>query len=227
MRSGMNWEEQGDYTKALACYQTAEKLVNDYAMGRESVLRAAFIQFDNGNRTEALRLVNLLASAAQKGKAKTGEQVGDVIVLANGTPGPPTFWDNWQAWWPQWQQIETAAGLAPVKDHKVIPIIPSLVDLGKDLGTARNGKDTKGPSSRIDAANGVRCSLLSERGPGICRRLSRGRGSPARSRQRFPAAGHRHSRAATLHKSPRTNGNASSIFWSTMLIRTKTTRPSI
>jgi tetratricopeptide (TPR) repeat protein len=144
LRSGTNYEEQDDYTKALACYQPAEKVVNGQDSAREAVLRAAFIQFDNGDKAEAFRLVNLLAQAAQKGKIKTGEQMGNVIVLAKAnTTDLPAFWENWHAWWPQWQQIETYAGMEPVKDRKVIPIIPSLVDFGKDLGTAKNAKDTK------------------------------------------------------------------------------------
>lgn len=143
LRSGANWEEQGDYAKALTCYQSMEKLVDSFATAREAVLRAAFIQFDNGNKTEALRLVNLLAQAVRKGKFKAGEQVGDVIILTNGTPDLPLFWENWNAWWPQWQKIETEAGLEPVKDHKVIPIIPSLVGFGQELGTAKNNKDKK------------------------------------------------------------------------------------
>ena len=144
LRSGKNSEEQGDYAKALASYQTAEKAVDTDEEAREAVLRAAFIQFDNGNTAEAFRLVNLLAQSANKVAAKPGEQVGDVIVLAQGATGLPSYWKNWPGWWPQWQQIEKAAGMEPVKDHKVIPIIPSLVDLGKDLGTAKNDKDNKG-----------------------------------------------------------------------------------
>ena len=143
LRSGANQEDAGDYVKALACYQLAEKDVDTGDKAREAVLRAAFIQFDNGNKTEAFRLVNVLAHAAQKGKMKTSEQVRDVIVLAGDGASPPPFWDNWQVWWPQWQQLETAGGLDPVKDHKIIPIIPNLVDFGKDLASARNAKDTK------------------------------------------------------------------------------------
>ena len=143
LRGGSNEEEAGDYAKALACYQPAEKIVDSDTKAREAVLRAAFIQFDNGNKVEAFRLVNVLAQSAQKGKIKTSEQVGNVIDLTKGTTGTPAFWDNWPLWWPQWQSLETAGGLDPVKDTKIIPIIPSLLDFGKDLGTARNAKDTK------------------------------------------------------------------------------------
>jgi TolA-binding protein len=143
LRSGTNGEEQGDYAKALACYQSAEKSVETQDKAREAVLRAAFIQFDNGNKTEAFRLVNLLADAVQKGKLKASEQVGDIIALTKDGANPPLFWENWHAWWPQWLQLESYAGLEPIKDHKVIPIIPNLTDFGKSLGTAKNDKDTK------------------------------------------------------------------------------------
>jgi len=143
LRSGTNWEEQGDYIKAISCYQSAEKRVDTDEEAQEAVLRAAFIQFDNGNKSEAFRLVGLLAQATQKGKLKPGEQVGDVVVLTRNPTTIPPFWENWHAWWPQWQQIETEAGLEPLKG-KMIPIIPSLSDLGKDLGTAKDAKDPKG-----------------------------------------------------------------------------------
>jgi hypothetical protein len=143
LRSGMNEEELGDYTKALASYQPAEKAVDAQDKAREAVLRAIFIQFDNGNRTEALRLLNVLAQSAKTGKLATGEQVGDVIAVAADSTQPPPYWDDWKAWWPQWQRLESYAGLDPVKDHKIIPVIPSMVDFGKDMGTAKNNKDVK------------------------------------------------------------------------------------
>ena len=143
LRGGTNQEELGDYAKAVACYLLAEKVVDTETKAREAVLRAAFIQFDNGNKTEALRLVNVLADSARKAKIKTGEQVENVIELVKAPTTPPPFWDNWTLWWPQWQKLEAAGGLDPVKDTKIVPIIPSLLDYGKDLGAARNAKDTK------------------------------------------------------------------------------------
>jgi hypothetical protein len=143
LRGGTNAEEMGDYAQALACYLPAEKVADAQTKAREAVLRAAFIQFDDGNKKEALRLVNVLAATAQKGQLKADEQVGDVLALASDAQEPPAYWENWHAWWPQWQQIELSAGLSPVKDHKVIPIIPSMTDFGKAMGTAKNDKDAR------------------------------------------------------------------------------------
>jgi len=138
---GNNCAEQGDYAGALAFYKFGESAVDSQARAQESVMRAAFINFDDRNQAEALRLVNLLASAVQKKKLKPAEQISNVADMATNSNTPPAFWSNWQAWWPQWQRIETATGLSPVKD-KLIPVIPSLVDLGKSLGEAKNSKDT-------------------------------------------------------------------------------------
>jgi hypothetical protein len=143
LRSGNNWAEQGDYVKALACYAPAEAAVNNQSTAQDAVLSAAFIQFDNGNTAEALRLVHLLSDAVQKNKIKPGEQIKDVVAVVDGTTDTPAFWNNWHSWWPKWQALETAAGLEPIKDQKVIPIIPSLLDLGKELGMAKKNNDTK------------------------------------------------------------------------------------
>ncbi len=141
LRSGTNWEALGDYAKALACYQGAEACADSQSKAQEALLRAAFIQFDNGNTTESLRLVGLLKDAAAKNKIKAGEQVCDVVVLSKGPSDATAFWKNWPAWWPQWQKIETTAGLAPLKESKVVPIIPSLTSLGQSLGVAKRDKD--------------------------------------------------------------------------------------
>jgi hypothetical protein len=138
---GTNCAEQGDYAGALAFYKFGETVVDSQSRAQDGVVRAAFINFDNGNQAEALRLVNLLAQAAQKNKIKAGEQVSNIADLATSSDTPPAFWSNWNAWWPQWQRIESYVGLAPVKDHKVIPAIPSMLDFGKSLGEAKNEKD--------------------------------------------------------------------------------------
>ena len=136
---GNNCAEQGDYAGALAFYKFGETAVDSQSRAQEAVLRAAFINFDDGNQAEALRLVNLLAAAIPKGKLNPSEQVASVAKVGSDTP--PAFWSNWQAWWPQWQQLETEAGLEPVK-NKLVPIIPSLDDFEKSLGQAKDSKDT-------------------------------------------------------------------------------------
>jgi tetratricopeptide (TPR) repeat protein/transglutaminase-like putative cysteine protease len=138
---GNNCAEQGDYAGALGFYKFGESAVDTQARAQESVLRAAFINFDDGNQAEASRLVNLLASAVQKKKLTPAEQISNVVDMATNSNTPPAYWSNWQAWWPQWQRIETAMGVPPVKG-KEIPVIASLADLGKSLGEAKNSKDT-------------------------------------------------------------------------------------
>ena len=138
---GNNCAEQGDYPGALTYYKFGETAVDTQTRAQEAILRAAFLNFDDGNQTEALRLVNLLAAAIPKGKLKPSEQVSNVADMAATSGQPPAFWSNWKTWWPQWQQIETDANLPAVKG-KYVPVIPSLTDLGKSLGEAKNSKDT-------------------------------------------------------------------------------------
>jgi transglutaminase-like putative cysteine protease len=144
LQGGANCENTGDYAGALSCYHFAEKDLAHQAQGRQALLRAALIQFDNGNKNEAFRILQLLAAGVAQDKAKPEEQIADVITLAGDATGPPAYWDHWQNWWPQWRQLESEAGLDPVKGTKVIPSIDSLADLEQAIGTARDNKDVKG-----------------------------------------------------------------------------------
>ncbi|SDT97578.1 Transglutaminase-like superfamily protein [Verrucomicrobium sp. GAS474] len=143
LKSGVNWESRGNYEKALACYQTAEPWADRQTSAQEALLRATFIRFDDGNKAEALRLLRLLKAANKKNLLKSGEQVKNVLAGLQDSYDSPSFWNNWNAWWPQWQKLEAFAGLEPLTDRKVVPIIPSLTSLGKSLGEAKRNKDTK------------------------------------------------------------------------------------
>lgn len=142
-RNGINWEELGDYTKALESDKLAEPLLGSDTPARRAVLRASFIQFDDENKSEAFRLLQLLAQGCQKSKIKTSEQLQAILPLAEGVSEPPAYWEQWHSWWPQWLELEKSAGVTPSASHKIIPIILSKNDLASDLAAARKEKDPK------------------------------------------------------------------------------------
>ncbi len=145
MRNGKNFEDEQDYTQALAAYHSAEQYVEQGPSSQEAILRAAFIEFDNGNQKEAFRLVQVLKETSKKGKLKDKEQMTDVLVLqpdnADGTL--PDHWKSWPEWWPAWKRIESANGITPDPKQKIIPIIPSLEKMGKAYGEAKRDGDPR------------------------------------------------------------------------------------
>ena len=140
--NGQNWEDAGDYVKALACYAPAEKVVDTESKAREAILRSAFIQFDNGNTAEAFRLVQVLAQSAQKGKIPTSEQVGNVIVLAKDAALAQVLGQLPYNWWPQWQQTRDRGRWArAVEGSQGHPDHP---EPGRSGARTRHGQEQQG-----------------------------------------------------------------------------------
>ena len=165
LRGGRNCEQMGNYAKALTYYKAAEDLINTSAQCQEAVLRAAYIQFDDNNLAEANRLGFLLASAVNDGGStdKPTDQATSVAsllidtsvfpanwniskiakLLAGTTNKPPPYWNDWHAWWPQWESLAKAAGLAIEKGRKIIPDFSTFSDLYTAADSAAQNGDRK------------------------------------------------------------------------------------
>ena len=145
-RMGQNWEKQGDYVKALASYKKVEPIIENpnEPSALEAVLHAVFINFDQGNKPETLRLIKLLARAVHAGKSNPNEQMRDIVISVDTTSdASPAYWDLWHSWWPQWQQILAAMGSETEESPEIVPDIPNMGELKAQMALAKSNSDTK------------------------------------------------------------------------------------
>jgi len=135
-------EKRGDYDGALALYR---KLEHDLARNPRSynaLLHATFINLARGQQAEAERLIKLMAKADEQTLREVlcRLQITDFVKLTKAGEAE-AYWKRQAKWWPMWEKLEVKFELAPLGNELVIPVIPNLVEHGRELGYALQSRD--------------------------------------------------------------------------------------
>ena len=141
-RYGDNLETRHDYRKALEIYRMSESDI-DLSGAKDCLLRAVFLNLEMENRDEALRVLGILAGADADSikRAGTGAQITEMVALARDRKKADAYWDASAKWRPAWIALEQKLGMKSQGDAIIIPAIPDLTDLGKEMGAAMGAKD--------------------------------------------------------------------------------------
>lgn len=139
---GLSCEHLGDYDAALAAYAKLEDDVDDSDRNADAILRAVFINLHLGRPQEALRVVGVLEGVSEETlKKAAGEYFMREFVALRKAGQAERFWAAADSWWPQWEAIAKAVVLPPPGRETVVPVIPELSVLGKNLRKAQADKD--------------------------------------------------------------------------------------
>lgn len=142
--SGEVEEARRDYPRALAFYKKLEPERDASPRAENGLLRSAYINLELGRFDEALRIIGLLKlpSGDALGMIESRSQMKELIELAETKQALP-FWRRQERWWRAWLDVEAAGGLTPVEGGVVVPIVPDLVDTGREIGVALRANDRK------------------------------------------------------------------------------------
>ena len=139
---GANYENIPDYAKALESYKSLERLAGKYNGVGDSLLRAVFINLQQNNPKEALRIIQLLAGVDDATLKKCDDYnfIQELIELSRSGKAE-AFWARSSGWWPQWLGIAQSVGVPGPDQSVAVPDIPNLTDFGQALGTDLRGND--------------------------------------------------------------------------------------
>ena len=134
---GFSLETTGDLPGALEAYRLAEPIADNYAVAADSLLRAVFIHLHLGHNDEALQVIRLLEKISPETIKATAapSQIQELVTLAMSGHALEC-WDASRAWWPEWQRLAGSVGTNPEGRDQIVPIIPSLVEVGTALKVA-------------------------------------------------------------------------------------------
>lgn len=143
--TGETYEQRGEPRQALATYL---KLGGEAELAPRSyngLLRGALLALELGQRDSALRLLERLGKAKPEElkEAESPQQIRELVSLAAASRAPRA-WTRQEAWWPAWQKLERAAGLEPLPDDALAPVVPDILELGDQLGGALRARDRAG-----------------------------------------------------------------------------------
>jgi hypothetical protein len=138
---GQSLEKTGDYPQALDAYKRVEPFAADDVAGSDRLLRAVLINLQLDRPDEALRIIKVLENTPDNIlKKTTGEyNIREFIALAR-TGRAKEFWSARSSWWTLWQDVERKLNLPAPGLETVVPVIPELTDLGRELGQAERTK---------------------------------------------------------------------------------------
>ena len=139
-RLGLCCEHLGDFPAALAAYQKLENDVADSDRNTDAILRAVLINLHLDRTAESLRLIGVLEGASEATLLKASNEyfIREFIALRRSGRAQ-SFWAARTSWWSQWEAIAGALRLPAPGRETVVPVIPELSVLGKNLNKA--GKD--------------------------------------------------------------------------------------
>lgn len=142
-RLGLCCEYLGDFSASLAAYQKLENDVADSDRNTDAILRAVFINLHLDRTAEALRLIGVLESATEATLLKTRNEyfIREFIALRRSGRAE-TFWAARANWWPQWEAIAGVLRLPTPARETIVPVIPELSVLGKNLRKAEKDKNS-------------------------------------------------------------------------------------
>ncbi|MBC8041367.1 MAG: DUF3857 domain-containing protein, partial [Opitutaceae bacterium] len=141
-RLGLSCEYLGDFTASLAAYQKLENDVIDSDRNTDAILRAVFINLHLDRPAEALRLIGVLEQATEATLLKaTNEYFIREFIALRRSGRAESFWAARSTWWSQWEAIAGALRLPAPGRETIVPVIPELSVLGKNLRKAAKDKN--------------------------------------------------------------------------------------
>ena len=150
VESGSAAAARHDYDKAISEW----KLLEDFPrspMVVQPLLSAVFVDLELGKREDAYRVLNVLRDMEPEviSASPVAPQVNGLLALSRDRAESDAFWDASAKWWPDWLLVDQKLGPSP-EGEIVIPLIPSLPQLGMLVGRAAEQNDT------VERARGMR-----------------------------------------------------------------------
>ena len=140
-----------DYDTAISDWKLLEDF-SGYPIVVSPLLSAVFVNLERGNREDAYRVLNVLREMEPEViKANPlAPQVNKLLALSRDHANSDAFWDGSAKWWPLWLAVDQKLGPPAPDGEIVIPLIPSLPQLGMVIGRAAEQNDV------TDRARGLR-----------------------------------------------------------------------
>lgn len=141
--SGAIYEDQQDYDRALAAYRPLETNRTANFRNHNPLLRAVFIQLEQGRPTEALRIAALLDPNAKQLKdyVESPAQLQELAAMSRTPPETLNYWKHQETWWPAWQALSAEISPSTPLQPVIIPLIPDPVAAGQQLRQDVEQKD--------------------------------------------------------------------------------------
>jgi len=131
-----------DYDAALSNWKSLEDY-NTYPFVVQPLLGAVFIDLERGKRQDAYRVLDVLREMEPEviKASPLAPQVARLLALSRDHAESDAFWDGSAKWWPDWLAVDEKLGSPAVEGEIVIPLIPSLPQLGAIIGRAAEQND--------------------------------------------------------------------------------------
>lgn len=124
---------RGKPAEALEAWSGVAKYAQYYSVPT-SLLKAVLLALETGDEATAFTFLKQLqgVEASVIAKSAAAENIQSFLKLAENEEALRAWWKHSARWWPQWQKLE--AKHLPKRDASIplVPIIPSLPQLGTD-----------------------------------------------------------------------------------------------
>lgn len=136
-------EAQRRYADAVAIYRQLTADGEEAAREADGLLRGMLILLQLDQREQAAELADRLAALPESvvAAAEANWQIEDIREAQRNNGGLAAHWQRSDAWWPQWQQLRTRAGVEADPEHLVVPYLGQIDRVQQALAmTAREGR---------------------------------------------------------------------------------------
>ena len=140
-----------DYDAALSHWKLLEDYTG-YPIVVQPLLSAVFVDLERGNREDAYRVLNVLREMELDviKASPMASQVNKLLALSRDHAASDAYWDGSAKWWPDWLVVDQKLGPPATDGEIVLPLIPSLPQLGVIIGRAAEQNDP------VERARGMR-----------------------------------------------------------------------
>jgi tetratricopeptide (TPR) repeat protein/transglutaminase-like putative cysteine protease len=139
-RYGTNCLERKDYAAALKTWKQLDHEL-DAANVPSVILSAVFVALETDRREDTLWFLAQLRKLTEESINKSADaaHLRSFLKFAKDDRTAQAWWDISSKWWPAWLEFERKQDKPLPGGEIVVPIIPSLRDLGAKFGNAARG----------------------------------------------------------------------------------------